>query len=213
MINERFKQNKQAEAVQAEYEDMLSMVYDKYGVKKGDKDALRAAIEADDSYYAEEAAKRHVPKEQVKAERRLAKVNEQRKAEEETRRQAEANARKWNAWMQEAAEVAGTYPGFELRSEILNNKAFSDLLDKGLGVRQAYESVHFNEIMQKLTQTAVQDAAARTARDIAANGNRAAEGALGVQPGVASKTSVQDLTDSQIDAILKRVGRGEKITF
>ena len=213
MINERFKQNKQAEAVEAEYEDMLGVIYDHYGVKKGDKQALRAAIDADDSYYAAEAARRHVTKEQVKAERSLAKVNEQRRNEEAARRQQQANAQKWNEWTQQAAEVAGVYPGFDLRNEILNNEQFAALLDKGLGVRQAYESVHFDEIMQKLTQTAVQDAAARTARSIAANGNRAVEGALGVQPGVATKQSVQDLTGRQIEDILKRVGRGEKITF
>lgn len=213
MINERFKQNKQAEAVEAEYEDMLGVIYDHYGVKKGDKQALRAAIDADDSYYAAEAARRHVTKEQVKAERSLAKVNEQRRNEEAARRQQQANAQKWNEWTQQAAEVAGVYPGFDLQSEILNNEQFAQMLDKGLSVKQAYESVHFDEIMQKLTQTAVQDAAARTARSIAANGNRAVEGALGAQPGVATKQSVQDLTGRQIEDIIKRVGRGEKITF
>lgn len=213
MINERFKQNKQAEAVQSEYEDMLSPLYDKYGVKKGDRAALKAAIEADDSYLAEEAARRHVTKEQVRVERQLAKVTQQQQAEELRQQQQEANTRQWNKWMQEAAEVSEKYPGFDLRGEIMNNQPFAEMLDKGLSVKQAYESVHFDEITQKLTQTAVQDAAARTARSIAANGNRAVEGALGVQPGVATKQSVQDLTGRQIEDILKRVGRGEKITF
>ncbi|MBE6812876.1 MAG: hypothetical protein E7523_08335 [Ruminococcaceae bacterium] len=213
IINERFKQNKQAETVQSEYEDMLSPLYDKYGVKKGDRTALKAAIEADDSYLAEEAARRHVTKEQVRVERQLAKVTQQQQADRLRQQQQEANTRKWNAWQSEAAEVAKTYPGFDLQSEILNNEQFAQMLDKGLSVKQAYESVHFDEIMQKLTQTAVQDAAARTARSIAANGNRAVEGALGAQPGVATKQSVQDLTGRQIEDILKRVGRGEKITF
>lgn len=213
MINERFKQNKQAEAVQSEYEDMLSPLYDKYGVKKGDRTALKAAIEADDSYLAEEAARRHVTKEQVRVERQLAKVTQQQQAEELRQQQQEANTRQWNKWMQEAAEVSEKYPGFDLRGEIMNNQPFAEMLDKGLSVKQAYESVHFDEITQKLTQAAVQDAAARTARSIAANGNRAVEGALGVQPGVATKQSVQDLTGRQIDDIIKRVERGEKITF
>lgn len=213
MVNERFKQNKQAEAVQSEYEDMLAPVYDKYGVKKGDRAALKAAIEADDSFLAEEAARRHVTKEQVRVERQLAKVTQQQQADSLRQQQQEANTRQWNKWMQEAAEVSEKYPGFDLRGEIMNNEQFAALLDKGLSVKQAYESVHFDEIMQKLTQTAVQDAAARTARSIAANGNRAVEGALGAQPGVATKQSVQDLTGRQIEDILKRVGRGEKITF
>lgn len=213
IINERFKQNKHAEAVQSEYEDMLGPVYDKYGVKKGDRSALKAAIEADDSYLAEEAARRHVTKEQVRVERQLAKVTQQQQADKLRQQQQAANTQKWNEWSQEAAEVSEKYPGFDLRGEIMNNQPFAELLDKGISVKQAYESVHFDEIMQKLTQTAVQDAAARTARSIAANGNRAVEGALGVQPGVATKQSVQDLTGRQIEDILKRVGRGEKITF
>lgn len=214
IINERFKQGKQAEQVRNEYEDALSFVYDKYGVKKGDLTALKSAVESDASLVAEEAARRHLPKEQVLLEKKMAKVQQKEQAERLQQQQQQANTRQWNNWQNQAQELAKTYPGFDLRAEIVNNQDFAGLLDKGLSVRQAYESVHFNEICQAVAKSAVQDAREKTAREIAANGHRPAEGAVGVRPGISvGMNSVENMTGRDIDNILQRVQRGEKITF
>lgn len=213
IINQRFKNAKQADAVAAQYEDLLTFVYEKYGIAPGDTAALKAAIESDVSLVADEAARRHLPKEQVLAEKRVAKITAQQQQQQQQQTRKQADLQKWQDWSAQAAELSKTYPDFDLRSEILNNDRFGQLLDANLTVREAYETTHFAEIQQRVTQAAIQEAAARTAQSIAAQGKRPAEGSLGETPGVTVRPSVDSLTGSQIENILMRVERGEKISF
>lgn len=73
------------------------------------------------------------------------KVTNPRYTEQEVQKQAAI-------WLQEAEDVKQLYPSFNINTEIQNGN-FCELLKKGASVKQAYEQIHKDEILNTPAHT------------------------------------------------------------
>ena len=191
---------------------VLDLLANKYGVDVNDANALSKAIEDDETFYENEAIERGLTVQQVKEIRKMQRENNalrMQMQEAERRQQADAV---YSRWMQEADEVKKIYPAFDLQGE-LQNEQFRNLLMSNVNVRTAFEVIHRDEIIPAAMQYTAQKIQEKTVNSIRAGQNRPAEGAMGNRSAVTVKSDVSKLTKADVDEILRRVERGEKIRF
>lgn len=193
----------------------LAMLADKYGVDANSKDfaqLLNKAIEEDNSFYEKEAMERGIDVSEVKRIHKLERDNrvlrEQMQAIE-NQKQADALYMKW---LQESDDVKQVYPDFDLQEET-QNKEFLNMLKAGVSVRAAFEVIHRDEIIPAAMNFAAKKAETKVANSVIANQNRPKEN--GVSPSAATvfKRDVNSLTAKDRAEIVRRVQRGEKISF
>lgn len=189
---------------------ILETLATKHGVKANDLEALAAAIEEDNSYFEEAAAKLDmtVPqyKNMLKDKRQ---IEELRGKVEALSNQEEAN-RILSRWEKESEAVKAVYPQYDLSTELANPQ-FEKLLNAGVDVRTAYEVVHKDEIIPAAMQFTAQQTAAKVANAIRENRNRPTEGALGGQAAVVTKRDVNNMTKAERQELIRRARRGERI--
>ncbi len=123
-------------------------------------------------------------------------------------RKRESASRLYSTWMAQAADLRGTYPGFELTRE-LKNADFCELLRSGASVRAAYELVNRDAIMR----AAARDMEEKLIRRILSGADRPREGGLTSQSAAVVKSDVASMSKSARREIIRRVQRGEKISF
>ena len=211
-IQKRLKGTKETVDKYNELTPTIEMLAKKYGVDASDIKALNKAIEDDDSYYEQEALEKGISVEQLKEIRKLEKENaEFKRQREEQNRRANAD-RVYAEWMRQADDLKAVYPSFDIKAEMQNSK-FLDLLRSNIDVRTAYEVVHKDDIISGAMQFAVKTAEQKLTNKIIANGSRPSENGNSSQGGAIAKSDVSQLTKADRAEILRRVARGEKISF
>ncbi len=134
------------------------------------------------------------------------------------KRQMEEHNRRENAnrlyaqWMEQEQQTKAVYPNFNLKNEMQNQK-FVDLLRSNIDVRTAYEVIHKDDIIHGAMQFAVNTAEQKIANKIIASGARPTENGTSSQGASLTKSDVSQLSKADRQDILKRVARGEKISF
>lgn len=215
IIDARFKQTKEMEARQAAMQPVLDALCSKYGVDAADVDKLRAAIEEDDSYYAEEAERKGLTVEQLKEFKRLERENAAFQATLEERQRREQADGIYARWQQESDQLSQVYPGFDLSAECQSpetGRNFLRLLQNGVDVRTAYEVIHKDELLSGAIGYAVQTAQKRTMDNIRARGMRPQEnGAGGSVAAQLVKPDPSKWTKADRREVARRVLRGERI--
>lgn len=212
IISERFPKAKEAEQKIQQLSPVLDMVAKKYGIEPGDFDGLQKAMENDDALYEDEAIKRGLTidqaKEAVKTEQRLKELEA---VEAERRRQSEIN-RITSEWMTEGEQLKQYYPGFDINTE-LQNQDFLRKLSTGYTVRDAYESLHRDEILGSAMQTTATKVSEKLTNNIRARGARPVEnGTAAPTPAIVKKDPSQ-LTREERAELVKRAQRGERVAF
>lgn len=189
---------------------ILDVLYKKHGVDAGDVDGLLKAIEADDSYFEAEALEKNMSVKQLKEVRKMEQENAQLRQQMQEQ-QTKQNADKLYArWMTEADDAKKVYPGFDLATEMQNQK-FLDLLKSNIDVRTAYEVLHKDEIIPAAMQFTAKTVESKLAKKIAAGGQRPAENGMGSGSPAIVKSDPSQWTRADRDEIRRRVARGEKI--
>lgn len=191
---------------------VVEMLERRYNVKAGDAEALRKAIEEDDSYYEAEAAERGMPVEQYKAVKKMELENQRLRramSEQESRENA---SRLYRQWLEQEQTMRGVYPQFDLQTE-LENEQFLQLMRSGIDMRTAYEVIHKDEIIPAAMQFAAKTAERKVVNKIRANGSRPVENGVQDQSASLAKTDVSQLSKADREEIVRRVERGEKIRF
>ena len=191
---------------------VLEILGKKHGVDATDVDSLLKAIEEDDSYFEDEALEMGMTVEQLKKFRSMERENaELRRAQQE--KQTQENAEKiYAGWMNQAEETQKVYPSFNLEAEMQNPK-FLDLLRSNIDVRTAYEVLHKDEIIPAAMQFTAKTVESKLAKKIAANGARPAENGMSSGSAAVVKSDVSKLNKKDIDEVMRRVARGERVTF
>lgn len=115
-------------------------------------------------------------------------------------------------WLRDAAAMEKEYGGFQVRQEMQNPK-FRGLIQAGVPMRQAYESLHLAEIKRAITRQTARETERRVVDGIRARGARPSENGAAGQTPVTTRTDLSRLTRQDRAVIAKRVSRGEKITF
>lgn len=189
----------------------LELLASKYGVDASDINALNEAIQQDDAYYEDEAIDRGLTVAQLKEIKAMERENAALKQQMQER-ESKANAdRLYASWMSQAEQITQVYPGFDLNAEV-QNPSFVQLLRSNVDMKTAYEVIHKDEIIPAAMQFTAQRVEQKLANSIAANGRRPAENGRGSSTAVV-KSDVSQLSKADRQEIIRRVARGEKITF
>ena len=190
----------------------LELLAKKYGVDASDIESLNKAIQDDDSYYEQEAMENGMTVQQLKDFKRMQRENaELRQQMQEKQRQENAN-KLYASWMNQAEEAKKVYPGFDLKSE-MNNPEFVKLLRSNVDVRTAYEVLHKDEIIPAAMQFTAKTVEQKLTNKIIANGARPSENGMNSQGAAVVKSDVSQLSKADRAEIVRRVARGEKISF
>ena len=211
-FDKRFKDHKALEHTVEQLQPVLELLGTKYGVSDGNIDALVQAIEEDDSYFEDEAMEQGVTVEQLKHIRQIERENAQlRQAQEElqTRRNAEKT---YSQWMAQAEQVREIYPNFDFSTEC-ENPNFTKLLRAGVDVKAAFEAAHMDEILGGAMAVTAQKVSRQVVNNIQSRGRRPCENGISSQAGTIVKNDVSKLTAADRREIIRRVNRGEKISF
>lgn len=217
-IQRRFKNQQSYEDSYNSLVEGLAPLFLKYGLDGSDIDGLKDALSKDDSLLEDMAFNEGLTPEAVRERMQQRQENERlqrelnRMREEQAQEQASRDAyNQYNAWLQEAEQLKKEYPNFDLTKE-LENEDFKNDIISGKSVKKAFQSAHLDEILQGAIQTTAKKAIDATVNNIRARGMRPAEN--GQRMGsVSVKKDVKDLTDKDIDRIIKRAKAGELITF
>lgn len=211
-IQKRLKGTRETVEKYTALQPVLEILAKKHGVDAGDIDALTKAIEADDSYFEQEAMELGMSVKQLKELRaaQLENVNLRRQIQEQ-KNQENAN-KTYFTWLQQAEETKKVYPGFDLNAEMENDK-FMDLLKSNINVRTAYEVLHMNEIIPAAMQFSAKTVESNLVKKIASGASRPAENGMNSGSAAVVKSDVSQLTKADRQEIIRRVARGEKIRF
>ena len=159
----------------------LEALEQRYGIEHGDTEALAKAIGQENSGETAEAGER-------------------------ARR--EKASRLYSRWMQQAAHLRGTYPGFDLSGELANPQ-FRELLKSGATVRAAYELANRDAIMR----AAAEDMEEKITRRILSGAARPRESGLSGGSSAVVRNDVAHMSKNARQEIIRRVQSGEKISF
>ena len=179
---------------------MLELLGQHYGVAAEDVQALTKAVEADDTFYREQAQAQGMAPEQLRMMRSLERQNDQlRQAARDMQRQ-----RMMEVWKAQAEEARNTYPEFDMNAECQNPR-FRQLLLSGVDVDTAYLVLHRDAVVQSARQM--------VANSVAAGAARPSENGTSGQGGTVSRYDVAAMTKKEREAIRLRAARGEQIRF
>ena len=191
---------------------MLDMLSRKYGVDASDIDGLSKAIEEDDAYYEDEAMEKGISVQQLKEIRKMERENAELKRQMNEKTTQENASKLYSAWMEQAQQAKAVYPSFNLEAE-MQNPQFVNLLRSNVDVRTAYEVLHKDEIIPAAMQFTAKTVEQKLAKKIAAGGARPVENGISSQSAARVKSDVSQLSKADRDEIIRRVQRGEKISF
>lgn len=214
IVKDRLKGSKQTETQLQNANDLLSLVGERYGWDGKDIATLRAAVESDRAYLEQEALERGMTVEQLAEVKRLERENKTLLAQQKEAQEKADFEKKLGGWMQEAEGLKGTYPNLDLREEF-KNPQFVRLLDAGVGVETAYQSVHFNELMGGALQYTAQQTQKAVMDSVKANGMRPSENGAKGSNGASTKIDVHKLTAAERKAYAEEARRNpeKRITF
>jgi len=196
---------------------MLQTLAKKYGLSPDengnyDAKALNDAIENDDSYFEAEAQAQGISVQQLKYMRKVEQENVELRKQMQQRHSQEEAHRIYGQWVQQAEQVKGVYPSFDLRTELENPK-FAGLLKAGIDVRSAYEVIHKDEIIPSAMQFAAKTVEQKLANNVIANAQRPTENGNSAQAAATVKSDVSQLTKADRLECIRRARHGEKISF
>lgn len=213
-INERFKDYQNIQNQLKQQNDIMSRLADKYGVQ-GNLEALAKAIDEDESFYEQEALERGVSVETLKEIKSLQRqVNQYQEMENAKLLEAEGQ-KMFEGWLKEGEAMAQKYgiADFDLGMELNSNPDFLALVKNGVSVEGAYRAVHFDDMVSGAMATTANNVKQQLVNNIASRNSRPIEGGASSQTSQVFKQDVNALTKADRAEIMKRVARGEVISF
>ena len=210
ILDRRFKEQGELEKFKTDSQEILDLMYAKYGVK--DLKSLHKAVQEDDSYFEEAAEAENLTVEQYKYKMKLEKENAQMKqAQQEAERIRQAN-NMYAEWQKQSESLKTRYPNFSLEKEAANPQ-FVRLLQNGIDVKTAFETIHHDEILSGAMMQTAQAVRKNVTDSIKARGLRPSENGINAQAGVIVKNDVSKLTPKDRAEIARRARMGETIKF
>ena len=210
ILDRRFKEHGELEKFKTDASEILDMMYAKYGAK--DLKSLQKAVQEDDSYFEEAAEAENLTVEQYKYKLQLEKENAQMKqAQQEAERVRQAN-NMYAEWQRQSESLKTRYPNFSLEGEA-RNPQFVKLLQNGIDVKTAFETIHHDEILSGAMMQTAQAVRKNVTDNIKARGLRPSENGINAQAGVIVKNDVSKLTAKDRAEIARQARMGKTIKF
>ena len=209
-LDRRFKDHGELERFKTDAQEVLDLMYAKYGVK--DLKSLQKAVQADDYYFEEAAAAEDLSVEQYKYKLKLEKENAQKDAALREIERRENAKKAYAEWKKQEEALKTRYPKFSLDAEA-NNPQFVKLLQSGIDVKTAFETIHHDEILSGAMMQTAEAVRKNVTDNIKARGLRPSENGINAQAGVIVKNDVSKLTPKDRAEIARRARMGESIRF
>lgn len=228
IIDRRFKETKTLQSTLDKVNPLLAVMAERLNVDPNDHDALLQAYKNDEAYIEHVALKEGMSLDDArqkvtKAVEAQAKDEEllRLRAERDIRAAEEKNRERFNGWMTETESLKAKFPGLDLAAELSGDtgKQFVSLLESLTNsgfpnpVEVAYETLHRNEIMAAVMTKTAESVKEKTAKSVAAAASRPAENGTADSAGFSQGKDVNSLTSKDIIEILKRVEKGDTISF
>lgn len=201
-IGDRLKKYKGVEAQNAQMKGLLDIVASKYGVDVTAEnfiESLTEKVNADDSYYENYAMEHDISPEEarrvVTLERKMKVIEEQ----EQERKRQETVRQHMMALQQNAERTKARFPGFDLETEMQDEKFRRLCMQTNGDTTAAYMACHWEQVMSGAIQNAAQQITAQTAQAVAANKARPAEN--GMSGSVAAVTGAEDFSNMSLEQI------------
>lgn len=112
----------------------------------------------------------------------------------------------------ESVKLREIYPSFDLQGELQKHPEMGTLLNAGVSLRRAFETVNLESILGTALRFAVMKAKNDAALSIKQN-MRVSENSVADRAASVMRTDVKNLTEKEIHKILSQVSKGAKITF
>lgn len=203
-IKGRFKKNIDVEKQLGQITPLLSILQEKYG----EKDITKLSQRLQDEYFEAIADQKGWTAEEAKEFYQTKNENQQLKSVFHEQQEQQHIEQVYKRWSEESSELKKTYADFDF-SKWSQNQQFVDLLGAGISVRQAYELCD----MENIIANKAKQVEANVVSNIQAKGKRIQENGTKPTPGIVVKSSVDNLTNADLDEIERRVRAGEKISF
>lgn len=211
-VNQRFKNAEDWQGRVTAYDDALSPLYAKYGLKVGDVEGMAKAIAGDDDIFSAAAESEGLTVDRYRENLRLqAEAERGRSMLAEIQRQQQQREQ-FAIWDRQAEEMAAAFPAFDLNRE-LQNQDFVDALDRGYSVRDAFMSVHMEDILNGSMNMTAQQTRQSMVQNMQQKAARPAENGMRQGAAVVRKSDPSKLSDDDIDKILEEVAAGKQIRF
>lgn len=221
VVNARFAKERAAQEQHAKFTEtvspLLTTLAARYGKEVDDIKGISDALESDNAYFASKAEEMGISvddyrrqvdmqKQMVSYQQMQQQMRKMQADQERQQRIAEIHGK----WARETEETQKLYPSFDFDAEN-QSEDFRKLLEAGVSVKAAYEVVHKDELLSGAIGYAVAETKKRTAKDIAARGNRPMENGASGQAAQVSAFDYDKLSRRAKDEMEKRAMRGEKV--
>lgn len=206
IIDKRFKKTKELESFYDNASPLLERISEKYGVEKDDFEAISAAIDGD---YEGNGDFEENGVSEGNGDFDENGVSESGNAEEEIKQKMRNIV---SSWVKDGETLKSTYPDFDLRNE-LKDPLFSKLIKNGVSVKDAFETVHKDEILSGAMAYTAKAVREQLVSGLESKSLRPLENGLVSQSGIVTKTDVNALTSQDILKILKKVESGVQVKF
>lgn len=215
IISQRFKETKNLENRLEEMRPIMDALSTRYG--ETDYAKLRAAIEADETFYQDAADEAGMSVEQYKEHQELKRKAAAYDRYQQQNQRAEAERRAFEQWEQQSNQLKSIYADFDFAAQCKDpatGPMFVKLLGQGVDVKTAYEVVNHDRLISGALQSAVTQAQQLTVQTIQAQGMRPQEnGVGGSRAAKMVKVNPANMSKKEIADIARRARSGERIDF
>jgi len=177
-INQRFKNQQDAQKAMDGLEPALAVLRERAGVQSNEE--LVKQIMDDDSLYEEKAAEAGMTVPMYKQFLQLQQERDEATAREQQTIQEQMQRQHFAKLCQQAEEFKKELPSFDLMEQIQNDPKFVQLTlpEVGLSVKQAFIALHHDEIMPQAMMAGMERAKQQLGQTIQAQRQRPVEGAM-----------------------------------
>lgn len=212
LIGRRYAENQSLHETLDSHNGLLELLANKYGVMAGengyDVTAITEAIEKDNSFFEEMAMREGMPVEKYKEYVRMQRENSMLQAAQERYEQTHQREMAYQKWDEESQVCKSHYPQFDFASEI-QNPDFTRLIANGVSVKNAYEVLHQDEIMQGVRQQTAKATTKQVTDHIRAGANRPPEAAAGTPAAGKEVMDIMSMTPQEFWELRRKVESGE----
>lgn len=188
----------------------INILGNRYGITDGNIDSIQKAVEEDDAYWEEAAAKEGLSTEQYKHMKKLEAENAQFREAKDNAERLQQREQMYQKWNTEAQELSKLYKGFDLNTEV-QNPDFVKLLGAGIPMRTIFETLHHDEILSGAMAYTAKQVAKKQIDAIKSGQNRPSEGAAGGSTSFPGVKTIENMTGDQIKELARRSLAGETI--
>lgn len=212
IINKKVRENKTLRDKMQQQSGVLDSLMARYGIEDGDLSKLQSALDSDEAYWQVAAEQAGMTKEQYKTLMRTRQENIQLRSQRMSIEQEARTRQLVESWQQEAEQLRSIYPDFDL-GKFLENPQNIEYMKHHVPMRMVYEYYNRDQINAGIAAQTAQRTEQAVVSNIRAKGARPKENGATPAPSAVIKDDVNALTNEDIDEIMRRVQRGEMISF